>query len=132
MKKVILLMMFAILGVSIEGVAQEDPFESIIKAFQKADAVSLSSSFNATVELLLPENENTYSSVQGEMIMKDFFKKYPPDSFTEIQKGNIDQASRFAICNYVTGNTQYQVYINLRKETDRFLIQKIKFEEKKK
>ena len=43
------------------------------------------------------------------MIMKEFFKKYPPDSFTEIQKGNIDTASRFAICNYITGSRFYEV-----------------------
>lgn len=125
-------MMFAMTAVSLMVEAQEDPFGPIIKAFQKADAGSLSSSFNTTVELILPENENTYSSVQGEMIMKDFFKKYPPDSFTEIQKGTIDPSSSFAICNYVTGNRQFQVCINLHKENDRFLIQKIKFEEKNK
>jgi hypothetical protein len=113
-------------------VAQEDPFDPIIKAIQGSDAISLSSSFNSTVELLLPDNESTYSVSQGEMIMKDFFKKYPPDSFTVIQKGTTDPASRFAICDYVTGKKQYQVYINLQKENDRFLIQKIKFEEKKK
>jgi hypothetical protein len=132
MKKIILLMIITLLAVWAKVEAQEDPFDSIIKAFQKSDAGSLSSSFNTTVELLLPDNENTYSAVQGEMIMKDFFKKYPPDSFTEIQKGTIDPASRFAICNYVSGSIQYQVCINIRKENDRFLIQKIKFEEKKK
>lgn len=132
MKKVILLLIFALIAVSIKVEAQDDPFDPIIKAFQKADAGSLSSSFNTTIELLLPDNENTYSSVQAEMIMKDFFRKYPPDSFTEIQKGTIDPASRFAICNYISGDRQYQVYINLHKDNEHFLIQKIKFEEKKK
>ena len=132
MKKVIFLFMFTILAVWVKVEAQEDPFDPIIKAMQGSDARSLSSSFNVTVELLLPDNESTYSASQGEMIMKDFFKKYPPDSFTVAQKGTIDTASRFAICDYVTSNRQYQVCINLRKENDHFLIQKIKFEEKKK
>lgn len=132
MKKVILLMVFTFLASWIKVEAQDDPFNPIIKAMQGADARSLSASFNETVELLLPDNENTYSASQGEMIMKDFFKKYPPDSFTVIQKGTTDPLSRFAIGNYVSGNRQYQVYINLRKEKDLFLVQKIKFEEKKK
>jgi hypothetical protein len=132
MKKVILLLIFGLFIMSIKVEAQEDPFDPIIKAFQRADAGSLSSSFNTTVELIFPENENTYSSVQGEMVMKDFFKKFPPDSFTEIQKGTIDSSSSFAICNYVSGKLQYQVCINLHKENDRFVIQKIKFEEKNK
>jgi len=132
MKKVILLMMLTILATWIKTEAQDDPFDPVIKAMQEADARSLSACFNATVELLLPDNENTYSASQGEMIMKDFFKKYPPDSFTVIQKGATDPLSRFAIGSYVSGNKQYQVYINLRKEKDRFLVQNIKFEEKKK
>lgn len=132
MKKFILLLMLALLAISSRLPAQDDPFDPIIKAFQRADAASLSSSFNTTVELIFPGNENTYSSVQGQMVMKDFFKKYPPDSFTEIQKGAIDTATRFAICNYASGNRQYQVCINLHKENDRFLIQNIKFEEKTK
>jgi hypothetical protein len=132
MRNVILLLISGLLAMSVKVGAQEDPFDPIIKAFQKADAGSLSSFFNGTVELNFPDNENTYSTVQGEMVMKDFFKKFPPDSFTEIQKGTIDPSSRFAICNYVSGNRQYQVCINLHKENDRFLIQKIKFDEKTK
>jgi hypothetical protein len=132
MKKVILLMLVTTFASSVNLAAQDDPFDPIIKAMKGSDARSLAASFNETVELILPDNENTYSVSQGEMIMKDFFKKHPSDSFTLIQKGTIDPASRFAICDYVAGDRQYQVYINLRKENDRFLIQKIKFEEKKK
>jgi len=131
MKKVIFLMMFIILASWIRAEAQDDPFDPIIKAIQESDAKSLSASFNITIELSLPDNENTYSASQGEMVMKDFFKKFPPDSFTIIQKGITDSISKFAIGNYLSGSRIYQVYIDLRKEKERFLIYKIKFEEKK-
>ena len=125
-------MAFLIFANWAEVEAQDDPFDPVIKAIEGSDARNLASSFNVTVELILPDNENTYSASQGEMIMKDFFKKYPPDSFTVIQKGTTDPVSMFAIGNYVSGNRHYQVYISMRKEKDIFLIQKIKFEEKKK
>jgi len=80
MKKVIFLVMSMILATWINAHAQDDPFDPIIKAIQESDAKSLAASFNITIELRLPDNENTCSSSQGEMIMKDFFKKYPPDS----------------------------------------------------
>jgi hypothetical protein len=131
MKKVIFLMMSIILAAWINAGAQDDPFDPIIKALQESDAKSLSAYFNITIELRLPDNENTYSTSQAEMIMKDFFKKYPPDSLTLVQQGSTDAVSMFAICNYQSGSRQYQVYINLRKEKDKYLIQKIKFEEKK-
>jgi hypothetical protein len=131
MKKVVFLAM-CIISVAVSRVgAQDDPFDPIIKAIQGSDAKSLSASFNPTVELRLPDNENTYSASQGEMIMKDFFKKCPPDSCKLIQKGTTDASSMFAICDYLSGASHYQVYIHLRKEKERYLIQKIKFEEKK-
>ena len=131
MKKVIFLVMVIILAANIGLEAQDDPFDPIFKAIQESDAKSLSAYFNMTIELGLPGNENTYSASQGEMVMKDFFKKYPPDSFTVIKKGTTDSVSRFAICDYLSGNKIYQVYINLRKEKEKYFIQKIKFEEKK-
>lgn len=132
MKKVIILVMSVILAAWMKAGAQDDPFDPIVKAIQESDARSLSASFNVTIELSLPGNENTFSSSQAEMIMKDFFKKYPPDSFTIIQKGTTDPVSKFAIGDYISGSRQYQVYINMRKVKESYLIQKIKFDEKKK
>jgi hypothetical protein len=110
---------------------KEDSIDPVVKTIQDADAKSLAAFFNMTVEMKLPGHENTYSSSQGEMIMKDFFKKFPPDSFSVIQKGNTDNSSRFAICDYLSGSTHYQVYLYLRKDQDKFLVNKIKFEENK-
>lgn len=131
MKKVIILMMSVILASWMKAGAQDAPFDPIIKAIQESDARNLAATFNVTIELSLPGNENTYSSTQAEMIMKEFFKKYPPDSFTIIQNGTTDSISKFAIGDYISGSRQYQVYINMRKEKESYLIQKIKFDEKK-
>jgi hypothetical protein len=131
MKKVIFLVMFLLLVPLIKSLAQDDPFENIIKAIGESDARSLSASFNKTVELSFPDNENSYSAAQGEMIMKDFFKKYPPESFDLTQKGTTDPVSQFAICDYRSEKLQFQVYINMRKDKEQYLIHKIKFEEKK-
>jgi hypothetical protein len=131
MKKVIFLVLCFSFAFIIKAEAQEDPFNPIIKAIQESDARNLSAWFNVTVELSLPDNENTYSASQGEMIMKDFFKKYPPSSFDVVQQGTTDTVSKFAICDYLSGSRHYQAYILLRKEKEKFLIHKIKFEEKK-
>jgi hypothetical protein len=111
-------------------VAQDDPMDRIVSAIQKSDARSLSTHFNATVDLGLPENDNSYSASQGEMIMKDFFRKYPPQSFEIIQKGTTDPDSRYAIGVYKTASAEFKVYIHLRKAKSGYLIHKIKFEEK--
>ena len=132
MRRGVFLLIIIFLASWIRVGAQDDPFDSIVKAFKGSDAKGLSDFFNITIELGLPDNENTYSALQGEMIMKDFFRKYPPDSFLIVQKGTTDAISKFAICSYVSGERQYQVYIYLRKEKEKYLIHKIRFEEKKK
>ena len=131
MKKSVFLLVLALLLIRISAGAQDDPFDPVIKAFKASEASDLSSLFNITVELRLPDNENTFSASQAEMILKDFFKKYPSDSFEILEKGSTDAASRFAIGDYSSGPKHFQVYIYLREEKGRFLIHKIRVDEKK-
>lgn len=129
--RLILPIIFLTLFISInESVAQEDPFDKVVNAIKEGNSKSLASGFDATVELSLPDHENTYSGTQGEMIMRDFFKKFPPESCDVIQKGTTDSNTRFAICDYTSGKSRFQLYIHLHKEKDEFLIRKIKFDEK--
>lgn len=111
--------------------AQDDAVESITKAIEESDIKSLSAFFYLTIELSLPGNENSYSSTQAEMIMKDFFRKCPPDSFKIVQKGSTDAISMFLIGDYLSASKKYQVYIHLRKEKEKYLIQKLRFDENK-
>ena len=110
--------------------AQEDQIDDIARAMRQSDASKLAGFFNTTVDLGLPDNDNSYSSSQGEMVMKDFFRKYPPQSFEVMEKGTTDPESRFAIGIYKTGSKVFSVYIHLRKEKSGYRIHKIKFEEK--
>jgi hypothetical protein len=110
--------------------AQEDPSDLIAKAILQSDAGSLAGYFNTTVDLGLPDNDNSYSASQGEMVMKDFFRKYPPQSFEVLQKGATDQDNRFIIATYKTVTKEFSVYIHLRKEKPGYRIHKIKFEDK--
>ncbi len=131
MKKVIVLFALTILSHGIFAQHKDDYLDPVIEKINAADASGLATFFSMTVELKLPDHEGTFSASQGEMIMKDFFKKYPPDSFSAIQKGTTDNISRFAICEYFTGSSKYQVYLYMRKDNEKFLVQKIKFEVKK-
>lgn len=109
--------------------AQDDHSEKITSAIRTSNATVLADYFNSTVDLGLPDNDNSYSASQGEMIMKDFFRKYPPESFEVLQKGDTDPDNRFIIGAYKSRSKEFRVYIHLRKEKPGFRIHKIKFEE---
>jgi hypothetical protein len=104
------------------------PWLEITAAMSNGDARELAAWFNRMVDLGLPEKDNSYSKSQGEIVMRDFFKKYPPDSFEVRQKGKTSETSHFAICQYTTGDKKFQVSIYLMHESGTFLITKIKFE----
>ncbi|MFO7613495.1 MAG: DUF4783 domain-containing protein [Bacteroidales bacterium] len=110
--------------------SQEDLFQPVIKAMQDSDARKLSAHFNTAVDLGFPGNENSYSISQAEMIMRDFFRKHPADSFTVTRQGTTNGSSHFIIGDYRSGALVYQAYILLRQVKEKQLIQKIRFEDK--
>jgi hypothetical protein len=111
-----------------ESTAISDPWPEITDALASGDARSLAHHFSSMVDLGLPEKDDTYSKSQGEIIMRDFFKKCPAESFNVVKKGKISENSHFAICSYRTKDKSYQVSVHLQAEKQTFLITKIKFE----
>jgi hypothetical protein len=131
MKRPGIILCLLILFAAGEAYSQDDPFAPVIEAIEAGDAKKVAACFNETVELGFPGKENTCSISQGEMILKDFFRNNPPASFLILQNGTTDASSRFVIGDYRSGPKTFQAYIQLRQVKGKFLIQKMKFEEKK-
>lgn len=111
-----------------EQAAGVDPWPDITEAFASGNARELAESFSSMVDLGLPEGDNSYSKSQGEIVMRDFFKKTPPDGFEVKQTGKTSEKSHFAICQYESSGKNYQVSIYVKQELGVFLITRIKFE----
>jgi len=118
-------------GLLAQDQIQKETFQTISSALGQGDARQFASFFNRTVDIGLPGNDNSFSASQGEMVMKEFFKNNPPVSFETSKQGATDASSQFIIGQYLSRTKHFQVYIYLRKFDDKFLIHKIKFEEKK-
>jgi hypothetical protein len=130
MTKTSVYIIFFIFIVHLNAVAQDTAWEPIVKAMDESDSRALGMYFHSTVDLGFSGNDKTYSKSQAEMIMKDFFRDHPDGSFRSMQQGSTDASSRFAIGVFESGNGNFQVYINMRTESGKFLIHKIRFEEK--
>lgn len=102
----------------------------ITKALQSDDAASLSENFNASIELTLPQNEDTYSKKQAEQILKVFFKNNPVKTFSLEHSGNSNDGSSYIIGSHkTTTGKNFRVYILIKKRNDVDLIQQLQFEE---
>jgi hypothetical protein len=102
--------------------------ENIAAAIRTGNSKSLAMYFNTTLEISLPGKEGTFSKVQAEMVMKDFFSKNPPTAFDVNQKGTSSGGSQFIIGTYKSNNKVYKTYFLLKPVEGQLLIQQLQFE----
>ena len=102
--------------------------ENIAAAVRSGNSKSLAVYFSQALEITLPGKEGTFSKVQAEMVMKDFFSKNPANSFSLDQKGTSAGGSQFMIGTYKSGNRVYKTYFLLKPADGQLQIQQIQFD----
>ncbi len=104
------------------------PVESITAAIKAGNSAELAKSFGPSLEIILPGSDGAFSKAQAEMIMKNFFTKYPPVSFVVNQKGNSAGGAQYIIGTYKSKSETLNVYILLKPVSNQLLIQQLNFE----
>lgn len=102
--------------------------ENIAATIRSGNSKLLASYFNSTIEITLPGKEGTFSKVQAEMVMKDFFAKNPPASFEINQKGSSSGGSQFIIGTFKSNNKVFKTYMLLKPVDGQLSIQQLQFE----
>ena len=83
------------------------------------EAHQLAAYFDSDLELRLDPVDVDYSSVranQAELIMRSFFKKYPPVRFQPAEQGSTAHL-RYARGTYWSGSRSFQVSVLMRQAT---------------
>ncbi len=127
---VLALILFNLPGASLV-LAQEktDCINEITNAIIKGSAKEMALHFNSTIDLSVPEKDGTFSKVQAELIIKDFFEKNIPRSFKIKHKGSSNDGSEYAIGTLEVSNNSYRIYFLIKNTTGRKLIHQIQIEE---
>ncbi len=86
--------------------------KSIQNSISSGNSQSLSAYFYSTIELTVPETQGSFSKTHAELLMKNFFKKYPVQSFNIINEGQSgSEKSRFALGTYTSSKGEtFRVY----------------------
>lgn len=153
-QKVFTLLIFSILFISIKfvsGVADQPPVlygadeppgildslqnqvsveKSIQNSISAGNAQSLSAFFFSTIELSIPEAQGSYSKTHAELLMKNFFSKYPVQSFTIINEGQSGgEKSKYALGTYTSSKgSTFRVYFLTKEISGRNQLTILKFE----
>lgn len=102
--------------------------DDIANALRSGDAGMVSRFFGNSIDLTIVANEDVYSKTQAEQILKEFFSKNTPRSFTILHKGESREGARYAIGTLVTAQGQvYRTYFYIKAKGNFPIIQELRF-----
>lgn len=104
-------------------------FENISAAIRSGDAKLVAKYFSNNIDLTILNQEEVYSKAQAELVLKDFFLKNTPKSFSLIHQGLSKEGSKYGIGSLVTTQgTTYRVYMFIKQTANAEFIQELRFE----
>jgi hypothetical protein len=98
-------------------------------AIGKGSARDLAKFFGRNVDLYLPRAEGTFSKSHSEVIMRDFFSRNAPGSYSLITKGTSGDGSVYVIGRYVTKDGhRYRSYFLIKNISQTYVLHHIQFD----
>lgn len=103
--------------------------DDITYAIRAGNVGELSRYLDSRVDISLPDKSDTYSKIQAEMIIRDFFSTNGVQNFTIKHKGNNGGGSEFCVGVLQTRNGDYRTTLFVKQKGDRQLLQEIRFQQ---
>jgi hypothetical protein len=114
--------------ISVSAIAA-DVYEDIANSIRTGNASQLAAYFAANIDLTVIDKENVYSKAQAEFILKDFFAKNPPKTFTVLHKGSSPEGMQYTIGNLVTENGKtFRTSFYVKNSGGKYLLQELRIE----
>ncbi len=115
------------LGLFQEVHAQSEVINNMRVSLKAGSSKEFVKNFNNMVELNFEGEKSNYSRSQAELVLKEFFKKYPPVDFQYIHKGSSKQGLTYVIGKYTFEDGSFRVWILIKKFGDDYLVDSIDF-----
>jgi hypothetical protein len=112
---------------SIEANAQSELINNLRSALKTGSSKELVKNFNTMVELNFEGEKSNYSKSQAELVLKEFFKKYPPTDFQYIHQGASKQGLTYIIGKYSFEDGSFRVWVLIKKIEENYLVDMIDF-----
>ena len=112
---------------SAQANAQSEVINNVRAALKTGSSKEIVKSFNTMVELNFEGEKSNYSRSQSELVLKEFFKKYPPTDFQYIHQGASKQGLTYVIGKYTFENGSFRVWILIKKFQDNYRVDSIDF-----
>ncbi len=111
------------------GLAAQEATVQINAALKTGDAGKLSEHFNSTLDISLPDTDQTMSKSHATQVMKSFFKDNKVISYKENHTGSSREATKYIIGTYKSAAKTFKTYVLLKEKEGKYLIVQLQFEE---
>jgi hypothetical protein len=125
--KSILGMMMLTLSLVLVSFRPSYTLDDITYAIRLGNAGELSRYLDSRVDICLPEKSDTYSKIQAEMIIRDFFSTNGVRNFT-VKKRQSSNGSEFCVGVLQTRNGDYRTTLFIKQKGDKQLLQELRFQ----
>lgn len=125
LNRLLFLVVFFVAG--FVGKAQEDIIHSVEAAMKLGSSKELSRFLNQTVEINLDGEISSYSKMQAEYVLRDFFKKNPPETFQIIHNGTSKGGLKYAIGKYSCKRGDFRVWMRVKEFGGKLLVYEMNF-----
>jgi hypothetical protein len=119
------LLLFAVMPVRATA---PDIVNDLAGYLKTANTREISKYFASTVELIILNEEDVYSKVQAEIILKDFLYKHKPQSARIVHRLDSNPEYLFAVIELDTENGKFRTTISLKDTAGAFLITEMRIE----
>ncbi|WP_158855785.1 DUF4783 domain-containing protein [Lunatibacter salilacus] len=122
--KSLICIIFVIFGITNNGqhsLTTESPFpqiDQIALSLKNSSSKDLAQFFDSSVEIKLGEIRGDYSKSQAEIVMRDFFKKFPAVSFLVLQQGESAEKIRYIIGKYQSKTDSFRILVKGKSKVD--------------
>jgi hypothetical protein len=108
-------------------VQQSEFLDQIAAALKTGSAKELIKKSFDPIEIGLSDKKQSYGASHAEIILKNFFVKYPPTSFEYVHKGASQDGLFYVIGRYTHKSGVFQVYILIKSTGNETKIDTIDF-----
>lgn len=107
--------------------AQGTTIDEVLAAIKNGNASSISRYFDRTVDITLPDKNNSYSKSQAELVLKDFFSTNGVKDFELIHKGQ-NGGNEYCVGTLKTRSGSFRTTIYMKQRGEVQVLQAILFE----
>jgi hypothetical protein len=127
MKKNLLFVALFVNFIAFSSFKMLSPIDDIIDAIKTSNSIILSNYFDNTIEIALPDKNDSYSKAQAQIVVKDFFTVNTVKSFIANHRGN-NNGDLYCIGTLVTNKGSFRVTLYMKQKSGKSVLQEIRIE----